>query len=121
MGCGRPDGVRAHRCEGSGIAGLRRWELGAPCYLPYQSVLRIGGRRTRLDARAAHVSDSLIRLSDGKTQGPSCVTILGSCLQTSQRLPMRNYPGICSLSLFRCPGKIFVSVFSSTLFPMLSS
>lgn len=96
------------------LVGYDAGDLRAPCYLPYQSVLCIGGCRTRLDIRAAHVSNGLIRLSDGKTQAPSVSqSWIIVCNQVSNCL-CASPLGMCSLSLFRCPGKRFVSVFSST-------
>lgn len=91
-------------------------EPRAPWYLPYQSVLCIGGSWTRLDIRAAHVSNGLIRLSDGKIQAPSVSQSRATVCKQVSGCPCVSSPEMCSLSLFRCPGKRFVSVFSSALF-----
>lgn len=99
--------------SGADLVGCDAEKPRAPCYLPCQSVLRFGGCRTRLNIRAAHVSKGLIQLSDGKTQvSQSWVTV---CKQVSGS-PCVSSSGICSPSLFRCPSKTFVSVFSNTLF-----
>ena len=90
--CGQPDGVRAHRRECSGAAGLRRWRPRSSLLLTVSvSVVHRWSSDTTRHPRSTCLerSHSIVGRQDTSS---ICVTILGNCLQPSQRLPMRETP-----------------------------